>query len=59
VLRTLCVPQTMLGASIIAALAAYALPVVDAVASQTYTWKQVKIGGGGGFVPGKLILYIG
>lgn len=27
-------------------------PGVEAVASQTYTWNNVKIGGGGGFVPG-------
>ena len=34
-----------------AALLASTIQLVDAVASQTYTWKNVKIGGGGGFVP--------
>ena len=31
---------------------AAAISLVAAVSSQTYTWKNVKIGGGGGFVPG-------
>lgn len=30
---------------------AIALPFADAVSSQVYTWKNVKIGGGGGFIP--------
>lgn len=34
-----------------AAIAAIAVPLVAAVTAQTYTWKNVKIGGGGGFVP--------
>ncbi|KAI0043817.1 carbohydrate-binding module family 1 protein [Auriscalpium vulgare] len=32
-------------------LVAAAIPAVFAVSSQSYTWKNVKIGGGGGFVP--------
>ncbi|KAH8102601.1 hypothetical protein BXZ70DRAFT_1059179 [Cristinia sonorae] len=31
---------------------AVAIPSVLSVSSQSYTWKNVKIGGGGGFVPG-------
>ncbi|KAK7463773.1 hypothetical protein VKT23_005712 [Stygiomarasmius scandens] len=36
---------------LVACLAA-AIPLTWAVSSQAYTWKNVKIGGGGGFVPG-------
>ncbi|KAJ7102200.1 hypothetical protein B0H15DRAFT_813586 [Mycena belliarum] len=40
--------------SLLAALAAVAsvTSLVHAVSSQAYTWKNVKVGGGGGFVPG-------
>lgn len=33
-------------------LACVVLPPALSVSSQSYTWKNVKIGGGGGFVPG-------
>jgi xyloglucan-specific exo-beta-1,4-glucanase len=36
----------------LSALAASLTPLVHGVGSQAYTWKNVKIGGGGGFVPG-------
>ncbi|KAF8898537.1 hypothetical protein BD779DRAFT_1666368 [Infundibulicybe gibba] len=43
----------MVGPQILAALVAVAIgPAVYAASSQAYTWKNVKIGGGGGFVPG-------
>ncbi|KAF9457081.1 Oligoxyloglucan reducing end-specific cellobiohydrolase [Collybia nuda] len=43
----------MLRLRFLAILAAAAIsPLVYAVNSQSYTWKNVKIGGGGGFVPG-------
>ncbi|KAJ7783481.1 hypothetical protein DFH07DRAFT_948499 [Mycena maculata] len=39
--------------SILAVLAAsFAAPLAGAVSAQTYSWNNVKIGGGGGFVPG-------
>lgn len=38
---------------VLAAFAAAAVtPLAYAISAQTYTWKNVKIGGGGGFVPG-------
>lgn len=33
------------------AAAAAAFPFAEAVSSQTYSWNNVKIGGGGGFIP--------
>ncbi|KAI0724491.1 hypothetical protein C8T65DRAFT_734111 [Cerioporus squamosus] len=42
----------MLHSTLLAALSVSAVvTVVTAVSSQVYTWKNVKIGGGGGFVP--------
>ena len=42
----------MIRSTILAVFSASALAtLVAAVSSQTYTWKNVKIGGGGGFVP--------
>lgn len=35
-----------------AVISAVIFPLVDAVSSQAYTWRNVKIGGGGGFIPG-------
>lgn len=37
--------------SLFAVLASSPLLATATIASQTYTWKNVKIGGGGGFVP--------
>jgi hypothetical protein len=43
----------MFGFRALGALSAFGIvPLVAAVASQSYTWKNVKIGGGGGFIPG-------
>ncbi|KAG6842504.1 hypothetical protein C0991_000030 [Blastosporella zonata] len=43
----------MLRLGILTALAVVAIsPFASAVSSQAYTWNNVKIGGGGGFVPG-------
>ncbi|KAI0274685.1 hypothetical protein BC834DRAFT_965184 [Gloeopeniophorella convolvens] len=37
--------------TLLSTLVAVAIPAAQAVSSQAYTWKNVKIGGGGGFVP--------
>ncbi|KAG6850815.1 hypothetical protein H0H93_008118 [Arthromyces matolae] len=42
----------MLKFGILKCLVVATIPLVHAVNSQSYTWKNVKIGGGGGFVPG-------
>ncbi|KAG5353266.1 hypothetical protein C0989_009001 [Termitomyces sp. Mn162] len=44
----------MIGSGIVTALTAVAIicPFAYAINSQAYTWDNVKIGGGGGFVPG-------
>jgi hypothetical protein len=43
----------MFGFRTLGTLSAFGIvPLVAAVASQSYTWKNVKIGGGGGFIPG-------
>lgn len=50
---TLSSLATMLKLKTLAALVAAAIsPIAYAVSSQTYTWNNVRIGGGGGFVPG-------
>jgi hypothetical protein len=46
---------TMLCTLPLAVLAALVPFVGAATSSQSYTWKNVKIGGGGGFVPGMRI----
>lgn len=38
--------------TLLSVFAASAAPLAGAVTSQAYTWKNVKIGGGGGFIPG-------
>jgi xyloglucan-specific exo-beta-1,4-glucanase len=49
----------MFGLAACAALAFAALQVVQgAPSAQTYKWKSVKIGGGGGFVPGKCRFWV-
>ena len=42
----------MARSKLLVSVAALASAVVVNAASQSYTWKNVKIGGGGGFVPG-------
>jgi len=42
----------MLISTLLASFCSVSLPLVAAVGSQPYTWKNVKIGGGGGFIPG-------
>lgn len=42
----------MLNKTLIALTSLALTPLAAAVSSQAYTWRNVKIGGGGGFVPG-------